>query len=56
MKKKLNISSLNVKSFKTTEEKTSIKGGYEKSYYTNCPLNGCETLNYRCSNGVNFMI
>lgn len=49
MKKKLNLSLLNVKSFQTSQEQTSIKGGViQKSYYTNCPLNGCETLNYRC--------
>ncbi|MGB3181632.1 MAG: hypothetical protein WBB45_09595 [Cyclobacteriaceae bacterium] len=47
MKKKMNLASLQVKSFKTTEEKAFVKGGKPESWYTNCPVGWCESVNYR---------
>ncbi|MGB3181976.1 MAG: hypothetical protein WBB45_11335 [Cyclobacteriaceae bacterium] len=34
---KLNLKALEVKSFKTANEKRAVKGGKPESWFTNCP-------------------
>lgn len=49
MKKKMNLSSLQVKSFKTTDEASFVKGGKPESFNTLCPqVSYCLTMERYC--------